>query len=109
MGIASENNEYSLVDEFAFHSKLYKITGNSTIAQFQELIHPVLTFVKKHFRDHLQPINIEMENNGTLVSHSDLLECIKRGDLAGYSRAINRHFEVYRIFIDRRRSGTSSL
>lgn len=107
MGIVSENNEYSLVSEFSFHSKLYRVTHNSMIVQFQELIHPVLTFVKEHFREHLQPINIEMENNGTLVSHSDLLEYIKHGDVVGYSRAINRHFEVYRIFIDKLRSGQS--
>jgi DNA-binding FadR family transcriptional regulator len=109
MGIASENNEYSLVDEFTFHSKLYKVTGNRTIAQFQELIHPVLTYVKQHFRDYLQPINIEMERNGTLVSHSDLLECIMMNDLPGYVKAINRHFEVYRIFTNKRRNEISAL
>lgn len=100
MGNASENNEYSLVDEFAFHTKLYKITGNQIIAQFQEIIHPVLTFIKDKFSDYLKPINIEMEKKGLIVTHEDLLEYIKNGDEEGYKQAIKGHFEVYKIFMN---------
>lgn len=46
MGIVFENNEYAPVSEFTFHAKLYEITGNKTISEFQEIIHPVMIFVK---------------------------------------------------------------
>ncbi len=99
LGIASENNEYSLVSEFEFHAKLYKVTGNQTIAQFQEIIHPVLTFVKELFRRELKSINIEISKQRELVTHADLLAYIKKGDMDGYLHAITDHFEVYRIFM----------
>ena len=38
MGIVFENNEYALISESAFHTKLYKITGNKIISEFQEII-----------------------------------------------------------------------
>ena len=99
MGIAYGNNEYAPISEFTFHTKLYKITGNKTISQFQEIIHPVLTFVKNKFKDYLEPINIEMSKNKTLVTHADLLEFIKNRDEEGYRKAIEGHFEVYKIFM----------
>lgn len=42
LGIAFENNEYAPISEFTFHAKLYEITGNATIREFQEIIHPVM-------------------------------------------------------------------
>ena len=104
MGKASENNEYSLVDEFAFHTKLYNMTGNRIIAQFQEIIHTALTFVKERFKEDLEPINIEMSKKGLIVTHEDLLKYICAGDEEGYKRAIQGHFEVYKIFMDNARS-----
>ena len=45
-GVALGNNEYANLSEYTFHSKLYEITGNKTIVQFQSIIHPVMNFVK---------------------------------------------------------------
>lgn len=50
MGIVFENNEYAPVSEFTFHAKLYEITGNKTISEFQDIIHPVMIFVKKQIQ-----------------------------------------------------------
>ncbi len=99
LGIAFENNEYSTISEFSFHAKLYQITGNKTISEFQEIIRPVMSFVKDNFKDHLSPINKKMSKKGLLVTHSDLFELIKKGDENGYKVAIERHFEVYKIFM----------
>jgi len=99
MGIAFENNEYAPISEFTFHTKLYKITENRTISEFQEIIHPVMTFVKAKFKDYLEPINIRMSKDKTLVTHADLLEYIKNRDEEGYRKAIEGHFEVYKIFM----------
>ena len=106
MGTAFENNAYSPVSEFTFHAKLYEITGNKTISEFQNIIHPVMTFVKKKFKDFLEPINIEMKKKGKLVTHADLLDFLKKRDGTGYRKAIEMHFEVYRIFMSNRESST---
>lgn len=53
LGIVFENNEYAPISEFTFHAKLYEITGNKTIREFQEIIHPVMVFVKDKFKGFL--------------------------------------------------------
>lgn len=100
MGIVFENNEYAPVSEFRFHAKLYEITGNKTISEFQEIIHPVMIFVKNKFKDLLEPINIEMKENDLIVTHADLLNYLKKKDEAGYRKAIELHFEVYKRFMN---------
>jgi DNA-binding FadR family transcriptional regulator len=102
MGIAFENNEYAPISEFSFHAKLYEITGNKTISEFQEIIHPVMVFVKDKFKDLLEPINIEIKKKKKLVTHVDLLNFIKKKDLNGYRKAIEQHFAVYKIFMKNR-------
>ena len=97
MGIVFENNEYAPVSEFTFHAKLYEITGNKTISEFQDIIHPVMIFVKNKFKDLLEPINIEMKEQGQIVTHADLLSFLKNKDEFGYRRAIEQHFEVISV------------
>lgn len=99
----SENNEYSQISEYSFHSKLYEITGNKTISEFQNIIHPVMDFVKIKFKDLLQPINIKMKTKGELVTHKDLLSFIKKGDEDGFRKALEKHFALYNEFIHKNR------
>ena len=93
------NNEYSLTTETSFHTKLYEITGNRTIAEFQDIIHPVLTYIKDKFRKELTQINVRLKEEGRLASHADLLRCLREGDREGYRKAIENHFALYRIFL----------
>jgi len=102
VGIMYENNEYAPFSEFAFHTKLYKITGNKTIAEFQDIIHPVMTFVKDKFQEFLAPINIRLKEEDRIVTHQNLLQYLKDEDEDGYRRALEEHFEVYRIFISQK-------
>lgn len=99
---AFENNEYSPVSEYSFHAKLYEITGNKTIIQFQEIIRPIMTFVKDKFKNCLEPINIEMSKQHKIITHADLLHFLQKKDKSGYQQAIEQHFEVYRIFMKNR-------
>lgn len=99
IGEAFENNEYAVSSEFSFHAKLYDITGNKTIAEFQDVIHPILTYIKKRFRTELREINMKLHEQGLTASHADLLQCIKNGDKNAYRDAIERHFEPYRIIL----------
>lgn len=102
IGIVFENNEYAPISEFTFHAKLYEITGNKTIMEFQEIIHPVMEFVKKKFKELLEPINIQIKQKGELITHADLLDYIKKGDEDGYRRALELHFAVYKTFMTNR-------
>lgn len=101
MGIAFGNNEYAPISEYSFHAKLYEITGNRTISEFQSIIHPVMNFVKDKFKDLLSPINAEIEKKGELVTHADLLTFIKKKDEDGFRKALEKHFAVYKIFMDK--------
>lgn len=98
MGIMFEHNVYAPVSEFTFHSKLYQITRNKIIIEFQEIVHPVMLFVKEKYKDLLEPINIEKKAKGELVTHADLLGFLKRGDREGYRKALEAHFSIYKLF-----------
>lgn len=102
LGVAFENNEYAPISEFTFHAKLYEVTGNRTILEFQEIIHPVMIFVKNKFKELLEPINIQLKTKGELVTHADLLGFLKKNDEAGYREALERHFAIYKVFMNHR-------
>ena len=95
------NNKYAPVSEHRFHTKLYEITGNDIISEFQKVIYPALDFVKEQSRDFFEPIERELSENGEPVTHRHLLEFIKRGDLEGYKHAIVDHFKLYTIYLER--------
>lgn len=95
------NNKYAPVSEHRFHTKLYEITGNGIISEFQDIIYPVLDFVKELYRDFFEPIEQELIRSGELVTHRHLLDFIKKGDLEGYRRAIEEHFKLYTIYLER--------
>lgn len=99
MGEVSEHNEYTIVSEFQFHSKLYEITGNKTISEFQNIIHDVMTYVKVKFKEYFYDIAIELKAEGKSVTHKDLLTYIKSGDKEGYRKAIEEHFALYKRFM----------
>jgi len=94
-GLVYENNLYMPVSEHEFHSKLYEITGNKTIMQFQKIIYPVSLFIKNKFVDLIEPMNKELIRKGEIVTHRDLLNYIKARDKDGFRKAIEMHFESY--------------
>ncbi len=98
-GIVYEYNMYMPASEHAFHSKLYEITGNKMIMQFQEIIYPVSLFVKKKFKDFFEPINKELKKNNALATHYDLFTFIKNNDREGFRKATEKHFAMYSRFI----------
>jgi len=101
-GIVKSYGEYTPVSEYEFHTKLYEITGNKTIMEFQELIHPVSVFIKEKFKDYFLPVNMELEKSGKRVTHEDLYEILKKRDKAGFSKAMTNHFAPYYSFLRRK-------
>lgn len=97
-------NRYTPASEVQFHAKLYEITGNDIVMEFQKVIHPVMVFVKDNFRNFFEPIEKELAANGELVTHKHLLEYIRHGDQAGYRRAIADHLRLYTIYLNKYRT-----
>lgn len=104
VSIALKNNEYDNPSEYNFHSKLYEITGNHTLMNFQQLFSPIITFIKQNFDEYIKPINNQLEKEGKIVTHDDLLQHLKNRDREGFRDALDKHLMVYRIFIAKRRS-----
>lgn len=94
-GVVYSHGEYTPVSEYEFHTKLYNLSGNKTIIEFQEVIHPVSLFMKDKFRDYILPINIELEKAGKNVTHEDLFKFIKAADKEGFRHAMIKHFAPY--------------
>ena len=99
VGAAMEGNQYAPVSEYDFHTKLYEISGNKSIMEFQALFHPVMSFVKDKYKDFFQPITDRLAANGEAVSHEDLLKYLKAGDEEGYFHAIRGHFRPYTEYL----------
>ena len=93
---AMENNVYTPISEFSFHAKLCKITGNEIIMEFQQIIHPIMIYVKDKFKEQIESINMAMKEKDQMVTHFDLLSYIKIKDLKGYCEALKIHFDVYK-------------
>lgn len=94
-----EFNFYRADSEFEFHSKLYEITENQSIMQFQEIIYPVCQFIRDKFKDFFEPINQELMQNGKLVTHKQLLNLIKSGDKVAFRRGMESHLAMYTKFL----------
>jgi len=103
-GVVKKYSEYTPVNEYEFHTKLYEITGNSTIMEFQAIIRPVSVFLKERFKDYFLPINKELSRTGKLVSHKDLLNFLRKGDKKGFRRGMIDHFGPYYTFLKRKNS-----
>lgn len=99
VGIVLEDNEYENMSEYNFHSKLYRITGNQAFIMFQDIIQPVIEYIKSNFTLSFKPINKRLKEEGLIVTHSDLLELIKKRDKEGFGKALENHFLPYRIFL----------
>jgi DNA-binding FadR family transcriptional regulator len=94
---------YSLTveQETEFHKKIYEISGNNFIIQFQKIIHPVFEFAKMNYESHFAPVNERLHGEGRIVTHQDLFQCIKDRDMEGYRNAIKIHLQPYMEFIYR--------
>ena len=79
-GNGNEFSQYSAEHDYQFHKKLYEITGNSIIIEFQEIIYPIFAFLQEKYQDYILKVNKEYKKAGKLVSHKDLVIYLKNGD-----------------------------
>lgn len=99
---ASDDNGqsvYSSADEFMFHAKLYEISGNKAISEFQEVLHSITRFVKEKFGEIFASNSAALNASGLSVTHRDLFGYIEHRDIEGYRSAIRGHFRIYTDYI----------
>lgn len=100
---SQEAMKFSLTveQETEFHKKIYEISGNSFIIQFQQIIHPVFEFAKMNYESYFAPVNERLLREGRIVTHHDLFRFIRDQDMEGYRNAIKVHLQPYMEFIYR--------
>lgn len=96
--IYQEDMKLKVENEIEFHSKLYAVTGNQAIIDFQQMVLPLFNFVNQNFED-FKIFNIENKKKDKLVKHEDLLEFLKNKDIEGYRKAISAHLKAYSQYI----------
>lgn len=94
-GNGNEFSQYSAEHDHEFHKKLYEITGNSIIIEFQEIIYPIFAFIQEKHRDHIFRVNKQDKEAGKLVSHRDLVNHLKNGDKEAFFRDMVDQFKAY--------------
>lgn len=90
----TEETIFDISQEVKFHGKLYEITGNSTLARFQQMLLPVFEYVHKSGILRKQVIHKRF------VSHRGLVDVIQHGTPETFRNAMRNHFENHfqRIF-----------
>ncbi|WP_423127785.1 FadR/GntR family transcriptional regulator [Gaoshiqia sp. Z1-71] len=98
---SQEAMKFSLTveQETEFHKKIYEISGNNFIIQFQQVIHPVFEFAKMNYESYFAPVNERLLQEGKIVTHQHLFQFIKNRDMEGYRQAIKTHLQPYMEFI----------
>lgn len=91
--------------ETEFHKKIYEITGNSFLIEFQRIIHPVFVVAKNHYENYLAPVNERLIQEGKIITHKDLFNCIKERNMEGYRNSIKVHLLTYQEFINNVKKG----
>jgi len=92
--IYQEDMKLKVEHEIEFHSKIYKITDNQAIIDFQQMVIPLFNFVNQNFED-FKIFNKENKKKDQLIKHEDLLKFLKDKDTEGYRRAITAHLKAY--------------
>lgn len=83
----ADNYVFSIKHEIAFHSKLYEITGNQSLKNFQKLLLPLFDYVH-----HSGLLKIPV-NNRRFVSHKGLVDLLENGSPELFRNAMRNHLE----------------
>lgn len=87
-------NQLSIESDHSFHSRLYQISGNTTLMQFQEVLYPLFLFVRQNYPEYLTNYNSQLKEH-EIVSHQMLLERIKAKDASGFRDLMKKHLNIY--------------
>jgi DNA-binding FadR family transcriptional regulator len=96
------NNMFGADNDSRFHAKLYEISGNRTLFNLQEIFSPLFGFARKNLVDEIEKLKA---NKSEWVSHRDLLDSIKEGDISKYQRLMKKHLQLYFDYMEKFRDG----
>ena len=90
----SQAHLFQIEHEIKFHGKLYDITGNETLKNFQKMLLPVFDYV------HQSGLLKKQVVLKQFVSHAGLIELIEKGSAEKLRNGIRNHLENHfsRIF-----------
>lgn len=82
-----QNHLFQIEQEIKFHGKLYDITGNQTLKNFQKMLLPVFDYVHQ---SGLLRKQVALKN---FVSHKGLVELIEKGSAELLRNGMRNHLE----------------
>jgi DNA-binding FadR family transcriptional regulator len=84
-----KNNKelFRIVNEVAFHGKLYEMAGNDTLKRFQNMLLPVFGYVLQNER--------ENEYRSGSVTHQDLVNILKSGNKEEFKKGMYEHLKPH--------------
>ncbi len=83
----SESTLFDVDHEIKFHGKLYEITGNNTLKQFQSVLLPIFNFAYQ------SGLIDKPTSKKQYVSHKGLVEVLKDGNAQKFREAMRMHLE----------------
>ncbi|WP_316767669.1 FadR/GntR family transcriptional regulator [Pedobacter frigiditerrae] len=84
-----KNNKelFRIVNEVAFHGKLYEMAGNDTLKRFQNMLLPVFGYVLQNEK--------ENEYKSGAVTHQDLVNILKSGNKEEFKKGMYEHLKPH--------------
>lgn len=82
-----ETTLFQIEEEVAFHGKLYKISGNKMLMDFQELLLPIFQYV------HDSGLLNKNRSPKEFVSHQQLVALLKGDDVMAFKDGIRKHLD----------------
>jgi|SRR5690625_1373161 len=106
--IISEEEQYKGVkvgveNEIKFHARIYQIVNNEALLAFQNVVIPIYAYINSNFSD-FDVFNKKLRQQGKLVTHKDLVECLKNRDLEKYKSSIEIHLQAYVNYVHDRKN-----
>jgi len=83
----SDDVLFDVDHEIKFHSKLYEITGNSSLIRFQTMLYPLFNYA------YTSGLISKPVKRKRYVSHKGLIDALKKGDPDKFREAMRYHLE----------------
>ena len=93
--IQADNTIFDIETEIAFHGKLYEITGNTILKDFQNMLLPVFQYV------HSSGLLTSPSPSKSFISHRGLVDILKVGNAEVFRNAMRKHLDNHyqRLFL----------
>lgn len=89
--------------EQEFHSRIFSIARNHTVTELQQSFMPVYRYVHDNIAEFTA---LDQANDKPVIkaSHHDILDALRKGDVAYYINVIDTHLYSYKLYIDHYRN-----